>query len=59
MLPRETTDGTYRSSNTEATPSDLVVLDLGSGIVDPIPNLELAPNETPPSCSSPRTVNIC
>lgn len=46
LLPRESSDPAYRSERA-GTPSDLVVLNLRSGVIDPIPNLELAPAMQP------------
>ncbi len=47
VLPQETSDHVYRSANTQATPANLAILDLRTGIVDPIPNLELPPGTSP------------
>ena len=46
-LPEETSDRKYRSANPHDNPSDLVVLDLRTGIVDPVPNIELPPGSKP------------
>lgn len=45
QLPRMSDDPRYYTTM-PGTPSDLVVLDLRSGVLEPIPNLELAPGET-------------
>ena len=43
QLPRMSGDPRY-STEIPGTPSDLVVLNLASGILEPVPNLELPPN---------------
>lgn len=50
-LAQETQDRNYRSESSNGTPTNLVVLDLQTGNVDPIPNLELAPGSTPAELS--------
>lgn len=46
VLSRETPDPAY-ASNARGTPSDLAVLDLRNGVIEPVPNLELPPDSTP------------
>lgn len=46
-LQREIPDAYYRSSSSQNNPADLVVLDLTTGVVDPVPNLELPPDDDP------------
>ncbi|HEX2902089.1 MAG TPA: hypothetical protein VHO01_01420 [Jatrophihabitans sp.] len=48
VLQRETNDPGYLSQ-ASGTPADLAVLDLRTGVIDPVPNLELAPNSAPSS----------
>jgi len=45
-LQRETPDPGYRST-ASANPADLVVLDLTSGVLEPVPGIELAPGQQP------------
>lgn len=50
VLQREIADLYYRaSSGSPKNPADLVVLDLTTGLVDPVPGLELAPGADPNS----------
>jgi WD40 repeat protein len=42
QLPRMSSDPRY-STQLPGSPSDLVVLDLATGVLDPVPNLELPP----------------
>jgi hypothetical protein len=47
-LQREIADPLYRADSPR-NPSDLVVLDLTNGVLDPVPNLELPPDVGPDS----------
>lgn len=46
VLQRETTETRYRSQ-ASTTPADLAILDLATGVIDPVPDLELAPGARP------------
>ena len=49
-LQREIPDPYYRSGSPQ-NPADLVVLDLTTGVLEPVPDLELPPGTTPSSIS--------
>jgi hypothetical protein len=52
QLPRMSGDPRY-STDIPGTPSDLVVLNLGTGILEPVPNLELPPGSQVAMAFSP------